>query len=145
MKYNFEKSYDQQKALEYLNKLIEDGSKATLTKLYPKRSISQNSYLHVLFTLWGNEFGYTLDEAKDLVKVELKYTYKKRLSYGAFNDEYDTGSFMVKTSEMDSKELTIFIDKFRNWSADTCGLYLPSSEEFLSEQIYFENQIEQSI
>ena len=141
MKYDLSKSYDRQKAREYLSKLIESESKVELKKIHPKRSLSQNSYLHVLFNLWGSEFGYTIDEAKDTVKDALGYT-DEAAKGNLLNQIIPFSRVSVhrkKTSEMDSKELTIFIDKFRDWSADTCGLYLPSSEEFLSEQIYFEN------
>ncbi|KKN74615.1 hypothetical protein LCGC14_0388170 [marine sediment metagenome] len=132
MKYDFSKgTYPQQKAQEYLSKLIKDGSKASLTKIHPKRSVSQNSYLHVLFSLWGKENGWYLEEAKLVVKRELGYTYTKR------NQE-----FADKTSKMDTAELTKFIDKFRIWSfADGC--YLPTADEYKEEQIYFDNQINQ--
>ena len=73
MKYDLSKSYDRKKALEYLKKLIEDGSKVSFTKIHPKRSVSQNSYLHVLFTLWGLEHGYFIEEAKQTVKFALGY------------------------------------------------------------------------
>lgn len=138
MKYELKKSYDQQKALEYLHKLIESESKCEVKKIHPKRSVSQNSYLHVLFTLWGNEWGYTIDEAKREVKYALGYTYRKIAHKEKVMDIGNAEQYR-KTSDMDSKELTIFIEKFRDWSAQTCGLYLPSSDEFLSEQIYFEN------
>lgn len=144
MKYDFSKgTYPKQKALEYLHKLIKDGSKASLTKIHPKRSTDQNSYLHVLFRLWGNNFGYTIDEAKQTIKGALHYTYLQKRLYGEFalSDEM----FYCKTSKMDSKELTIFIEKFRDWSAITCEFYLPSPAEYIEEQIYFDNQIENSI
>lgn len=145
MKFELKKTYDQQKAREYLNKLIESESKAEVKKMHSKRSTSQNSYLHVLFTLWGNETGYTIEEAKHTVKHALGYIYKVKLSEPNYTtglpNPFDMG-FVRKTSEMDSKELTIFIEKFRDWSAITCGFYLPSPEEFLEEQIYFENLIE---
>ena len=135
MKFELKKTYDQQKAMEYLNKLIKAESKCEVKKLHPKRSTSQNSYLHVLFALWSKEFGYTMDESKQTVKTELGYCY--RLTELKFTTE-----FYCKTSEMDSKELTIFIEKFRDWSADTCGLYLPSPDEYLLEQIHFDNLID---
>jgi len=138
MKYDLKKSYDQQKAQEYLSKLSESESKVSLTKIHPKRSLSQNSYLHVLFQLWGNEFGYTIDEAKTTIKAALGYSYIKEDSTHDFTpDQYVR--HLHKTSSMDSKELTIFIEKFRDWSAQTCDLYLPSPEEYMSEQIYFDN------
>ena len=140
MKYDLSKSYDKQKALEYLSKLTESESKASLTKIHPKRSVSQNAYLHVLFSLWGNNFGYTIDEAKHTVKVALEYVYINNGSTHDFIPE-TTVIYLHKTSTMDTKELTTFIEKFRDWSAQTCEFYLPSPEEYLSEQIYFDNQL----
>ena len=144
MKFELSKTYDQQKAMEYLNKLIKSESKCEVKKLHPKRSTSQNSYLHVLFTLWGKEFGYTMNEAKDTIKDALGYTYEADKGK-LFNQIIPFSRVSVhrkKTSEMDSKELTIFIEKFRDWSADTCGLYLPSPDEYLLEQIHFDNLID---
>ena len=132
MKYDLKKYYDQQKAQEYLSKLIESGSKASLTKIYPKRSISANNYLHVLFSIWGNHHGYTLDETKEIVKDELGYTYvKEGLKFNPVH--------YCRTSDMDSKELAEFTDKFRTWSVATCKYYLCSPEEYLLEQVYFDN------
>ena len=44
-----------------------------------------------------------------------------------------------KTSEMDSAELAEFTDKFRTWSQVTCNYYLCSPDEYMLEQIYFDN------
>ena len=131
MKYELSKTYDQQKALEYLNKLIKSESKCEVKKIHPKRSTSQNSYLHVLFAIWGKHFGYYMDESKQTVKYALEY-YK-------INDKGAT--VYAKTSEMDKAELAKFTDKFRTWSAIE-GCYLCSPEEYLLEQIHFDNLIE---
>ena len=132
MKYDLSKTYDQQKALEYLNKLIKSESKCEVKKIHPKRSTSQNSYLHVLFAIWGNHMGYTLDETKEIVKCELGYTYVKP------GLKYNTVHY-CRTSKMDSAELATFTDKFRTWSVDTCQYYLCSPDEYLLEQVYFDN------
>lgn len=120
------------KAKVYFDKLASDGAKIELKKISPPRSVNQNSYIHVLFTLWGNHFGYTVEEAKQVVKTELGYTYIKE---GIL--------FMVRTSGMDSKELTELIDKFRNWSAHQ-GCYLPTSEEYLLRHFDYTQEIERA-
>ena len=112
--------------VEFLKK---KGCIVELKEKRKKRSISQNNYLHVLFSLFGLNFGYSIEETKVLIKRELKYTYVK-------NDNL----FLKKTSKMDSKELTIFIEKFRNYS-NSNGLYLPSSEEYLFNFAEFDRQI----
>ncbi len=138
MKYNLKKEIDQQNARTYLDKLIETESKCELKKMHPRRSIPQNSFLHKLITIWGNEFGYFVNEAKDEIKRELGYTYKKEV-VSPVTGLVVAREFFKETSKMDSKELSIFIEKFRDWSSATCGLYLPSVNEYLQEQAYFEN------
>ena len=131
MKFELKKTYDQQKAMEYLNKLIKDESKCEVKKLHPKRSLDANRYIHVLFGIWGKEYGYFMDEAKQ--------TIKHALDYYTVNDK---GALIYdQTSKMSSSELAIFTDKFRDWSAIN-GLYLPTPKEFILEQIHFENLIE---
>lgn len=137
MKYDLKKTYDQQKAMEYLKKLIKSEAKCEVKKIHPKRSTSANSYLHVLFQIWGNHHGYTLDEAKQEIKDVLKYTYLKKCEYG--ESEGIVTKFYRKTSAMDSAELATFTDKFRTWSVDTCQYYLCSPDEYLLEQVYFDN------
>ena len=120
------------KARTYFDKLVKDASKIELRKIAKKRTVNQNSYVHVLFTLWGLHFGYTVDESKQVVKSELGYIY--------FKDEV---KFYKSTAGMDTKELTTFIDKFRNWSASE-GCYLPSSEEYLLRHFDYSQEIERA-
>lgn len=70
-------------------------------------------------------------------KEEVKY------ALGYYDQKEGGAVHYHQTSKMDSLELTIFIDKFRDWSNITGGLYLPTSEEYLQEQIYFDNETNQ--
>jgi len=96
---------------------MEQSLKIELKKIPKRRTLTQNAYLHVLFSLWGNEYGYSVEEAKIVVKRALKYTYERNGT-----------TFLMHTSEMDTKELSEFVDKFRNWSALN-GCYLPTANE----------------
>lgn len=129
MLYDTKKNTDKEKAKVRFNYLLEKEVVIELSEKRKKRSIQQNKYLHVLFSLFGIEFGYNLEEAKILIKRELKYFYKK-------NDII----FLQKTSKMNSKELTIFIEKFRNYSSVN-GLHLPSSEIYLLNYIDIDKEI----
>lgn len=124
---------DRQKAVTYFKKLLDEKAKIELKKIPEKRSISQNSYLHKLFTLWGSEYGLTTEEAKITVKRALGYVYQKG------GQEYFT-----QTSGMDKVELTEFIDKFRTWASHN-GCYLPSSDEYGLNYAYYEQQVERAI
>ncbi len=132
MKLNLSKSDEANKAEVYFAKLLSDGSKIELKKISPPRTIKMNSYVHVLFQLWGNHFGYSLDEAKQVVKRSLSYYYQKNNTL-----------FLRKTSEMNSRDLSEFIDRFRNWSASE-GCYLPTSEEYLLRHFDYSQEIERA-
>ena len=132
MKLNLSKSDEANKAEVYFAKLLSDGSKIELKKISPPRTIKMNSYVHVLFQLWGNHFGYSLDEAKQIVKRSLSYYYQKNNTL-----------FLRKTSEMNSRDLSEFIDRFRNWSASE-GCYLPTSEEYLLRHFDYSQEIERA-
>jgi len=121
-----------EKARIYFDKLIQDGSKIELKKIPEKRTLKQNRYVHVLFTLAGSNFGYSTEEMKITVKRILGYVYEKNGS-----------EYFVSTALMNTKEKTEFIDKFRNWSAHE-GYYLPSSDEMGNNWEYYAREIERA-
>lgn len=121
---------DKDKAIEYFESLIGGGFAIELKKIYPHRSNKQNRYLHALFALFGNHLGYNIEEIKTIVKRELGYIYEKNGT-----------KFLRHTSEMDTKTLSEFIDRFRNYSAHE-GLYLPTAEEFDENYIAMMKEVE---
>ena len=115
----------------YLEKIISEGGYYEIKRFKPKRTIQQNKYLHKLFQIFGNHFGYNVEEAKETVKKVLGYVYYKELRGKKL-------MFTKKTSEMNVVELGEFIDKFKILS-EQYGCPLPSPEEYLQHQIQFEN------
>jgi hypothetical protein len=130
MKYNLNLEQDRISAQVRLNKLKADTSTIEIVKVNPKRTIQQNKYIHVLFALFGIEFGYTLDESKTLLKRECSWmTYEKQGK-----------KFLRHTSTMQTDELTMFIEWIRTFSAQA-GLYLPTPLEYQEAMVYIDNQI----
>jgi len=130
MKYDLSKEVDRISVQVRLNKLKDTGAIVELKALKPQRTIQQNKYLHVLFALFGIEFGYTLDEAKTLLKRECSFmTYEK-----------NGKKFLRHTSKMQTDELTKFIDWFRTYSAQQ-GLCLLTSEEYKYNSVSIDNEI----
>lgn len=91
-----------------------------------KRSLNQNSYLHLILGWFGIELGYTLNEAKTIYKEQnsLIYFYEK------------TGKMFIRSSaDLDTGEMTRSIEKFRNYSSMEAGVYLPepNEQQFLQE------------
>jgi hypothetical protein len=117
MIYHLPKDTDKFKAA--FDKLIEYAGRVELKKLFPKRSLNQNNYLHLILSHFGIEFGYTLNEVKQIYKdvnSEI-YSYQK-------NEK----TFYRSSAEPDTKEMTQSIEKFRDYSAEN-GCYLPAPDE----------------
>lgn len=134
--YNLANPYDRQKFKEQCNLLVQKREYVELKRKTTKRSLAQNSYLHVLLGYFASEFGYTLDE----VKYDI---FKKLCNKDIFQRQRkNKRGFVVKyirsTTELDKAEMTLAIDRFRNYSASQCGLYLPEPHE--SEALFYAQQ-----
>lgn len=110
-----------------LDKLISEGKVFELTEKKPKRSLSQNAYLHVILAYFASETGNTLEWVK-------KEYYKKLVNPATFirtkEDRFmGTIKYLRSSSELDTSEVTLTIDRFRNWSAAQAGIYLPAPDE----------------
>lgn len=133
MKFDFKNDIDKNKAITRINYLIENGFKCELTQIREKRTNLQNKYIHVIFGLFGIEFGFTIDEAKTHLKRNCDFmVYTKGLD-----------RFLLKTSDLDTKGLTDFIEWIREYSAKQ-GCYLPTPEEYRENEIYFSNEIDKA-
>ncbi|WP_417444609.1 hypothetical protein [Joostella sp.] len=128
MIYNAKIQPEAEKAKERLNWLIEKEKTFELTVKNPKRSIPQNSYVHLLFSWFGLHFGYTLEEVKQEI-------YKKHVNAGLFYVEQVEGVVSIErwrsTADLNTAETTLAIDRFRDFSAQQ-GLYLPTPDDLVS-------------
>ena len=133
MKYDLTIAKDRHDFINRTSVLIHEGVKVELTKTRAKRSIKANAYLHVVFTLWAINYGDTLDEAKTDLKRDYGLTYIKP----------NGKKYLGKTSKMNTKELTTFIDWIRNRASKKGGFYIPTSEEYLINQFNIDKEIQQ--
>lgn len=125
MIYDLSKQIDVQRAQRRFETLLKEQTVITLTKK-AKRTLRQNSYLHLILGWFAIETGYTADETKQMYKRVNKDIY-----------EYDKEGipFIRSSSELSTEEMTLSIERWRNYSADKAGVYLPSANEqgFLQE------------
>lgn len=110
-----------------LEKLIKDGKVFELTEKKPKRSLSQNAYLHVLLGYFAAQTGNTLEWVK-------KEYYKKLVNPTTFirtkEDRFmGVVKYLRSSADLDTAEMTATIDRFRNWSVGEAGIYLPAPDE----------------
>lgn len=129
---NLKNDLDIKRAQAYLEKLIKDGSKVELKKIQEKRSINQNSYLHVCIQYVCQASGYTIEEAK----IQLKREFKKYFIY-----EVNGQKFLKSSRELDTVQMTEWIDWIRQMALDTLGTYIPTPEEYIQNQFEIERDL----
>lgn len=99
-----------------------------LTERKARRTLSQNAYLHAALSYFGLQFGYRAEEVKQWYFKEL---CNPEIFVRSAVDRV-TGAdrkILRSTADLDTEEMTIAIERFRNWAADKAGVYIPSPEE----------------
>lgn len=122
------KDFDRKKCREYVDYLMKRQVIVEVKERKRQRSLSQNSYAHLLMGYFASEFGMTLED----VKYEV---FKKRVNYEIFARERENKRgqkvvYMRSTTDLDTGEFTTAIERFRNFSASEAGLYLPAPNEY---------------
>ena len=132
MVYDTSNPLDKANFLLRAKKLAESGKIVELTEKKPRRSLPQNKYLHVLLAYFGTQTGNTLEWVK-------QQYYKKLVNPDLFirekEDKY-LGKIKVlrSSADLDTAEMSLSIDRFRNWSAQEAGIYIPSADEAILVQ-----------
>ena len=127
MRYDGSNELHAAQARARLEKLIRERKVFDLTEKKPQRSLSQNAYLHVILAYFACQYG----ETAEYVKREY---FKKLVNPATFiREREDRFLGMIKylrsSADLDRDEMTLCIDRFRNWSSAQAGIYLPSPDE----------------
>lgn len=106
--------------------LLKKGSVVEL-KECKVRSLRQNSFLHVALGYFAAQTGNTLEYVK-------QYYYKRLVNPDIFRRERDDkylGHIEVwrSSASLTQEEMSLSIDRFRNWSASEAGIYIPSPDD----------------
>ena len=141
MIYNLSSPLDKANFLLRAKKLAESGVIVDLTEKKPKRSLPQNKYLHVILAYFGTQTGNTLEWVK-------QQYYKKLVNPDLFirekEDKYLGRIKVLRSSaDLDMAEMSLSIDRFRNWSAQEAGVYIPAADEAILIQ-HMEIEIERN-
>ncbi len=106
------------------NKLI-DRQKTIELREITTRSLRQNNYLHLILTAFAIETGYSVECVKqNFFKMKCNENIFVQTVDGIFGTEITLRS----SASLTKAEMTIAIDRFRNWSANN-GYYLPEPNE----------------
>ena len=116
--------------------LIDRKSKVELSEKR-LRSSSQNKYLHAIINYFALQYG----ESPSYVKQNyFKLKCNKDLFFEHRNDPFVGYIEIVKSSaSLSSEDMSVAIDRFRDWAAKEAGIYIPSADEHnLVEQMEIE-------
>lgn len=125
--FNLSNPLDKANFLIRAKKLAESEVIVELTEKKPRRSLPQNKYLHVILAYFGTQTGNTLEWVK-------QQYYKKLVNPDLFirekEDKY-LGKIKVlrSSADLDTAEMSLSIERFRNWAAQEVGIYIPSADE----------------
>ncbi len=99
-----------------------------LTEKKPQRTLSQNAYLHAALGYFGLQVGYTIEEVKAWY---FKETCNPEMFVRTITDAVtgEKRKMLRSSSDLTTDEMTVAIERFRNWSADKAGIYIPSPDE----------------
>lgn len=126
MLYNTGSPLEKEQFLRRAEKLANSGKIVEMTEKKPQRTLKQNAYLWLILGYWATQTGYTKDEAEAIYKEVNKDIYYE--TKVVLDQEM---VYIRHTYELDTKEMTQTIEKFRNWSAmnDVYPVYIPAPDE----------------
>lgn len=139
MIFNLKNEYEVPKFKDYVNRLFREHAVVEVKKKLPNRTLAQNSYLHLLLGYFASEYGCSLEE------VKIDY-YKRTCNRDLFerktvNKKGKEVTYLRSSAELTTGEMTLSIERFRNFASSEAGIYLPSpnEREFL---IHIQQEIE---
>jgi len=114
-------------------KLAEGGKIVELTEKKPKRTLSQNAYCHLTISYFSSQYGCTLEWAK------AQY-FKKLVNPDLFIREKDDKflgkvKYLRSSADLDVTEMSLAIDRWRNWCSMEASIYIPNVDDYYSIQL----------
>ena len=133
MLYNPAKKIDIQNAYTKLKYYIDKGKIFELKVKRELKSANQNKYFHLIVGWFALEYG----EDAEYVKQEIikKIVCPEVFKYERINEKNGEIREAYKSfSSIDKEQTTYVIDKFRDYSAKTAGIYLPEPSDLVALQ-----------
>jgi hypothetical protein len=134
MKFDLAIPHESAQARVYFMRLLKSNSLVEIKRFSLQRTLKQNSYLYLLLSAFGEHFGYTLEEAKQIYKQEINpvlFMYQK--------GDY---VFWRSSADLTIEQMTESIESLRDYSESLdYPLPTPDNGPWLRQ---LENAIEQS-
>lgn len=127
MIYELKNSIEAKSFLAWAEKAAREGWVVESKRKFASRSISQNAYLHLILGWFASQYGCSMEEAKlDYFKKLVNPNLFAITKINRFGKQITT---YKSSKHLDSAQTTLAIERFRNWSAQEGGIYLPSPNE----------------
>jgi hypothetical protein len=94
-----------------------------------QRTLNQNAYCHVIISYFASQYGETESYVKDEYFKKLVNPQYFIISSGIDKFTHRERVKVKSTSDLTVEEMSVCIDRFRNWSAQEAGIYIPSADE----------------
>lgn len=141
MIYNTENPYEAEKCDKRYMQLRTKRAVIDMKEKRPRRSLNQNNYLHLIIGYFALEYGCSASE------VKVKY-YKEACNGDIFkvkrmNRRGQMVPYLRSSADLKTDEMSLSIERFRNWASAEVGIYLPAPHEadFL---LYIEQELERA-
>lgn len=138
MIFNLQNPYDIPKFQDYVRRLYARRGVIEVRDVRPRRTVPQNSYLHLLLGYFGTLYGCSLEEAKvDFYKRTCNCDIFQRTKVNKFGK---TVTYLRSSADLSVSEMTLSITRFRNWAASEAEIYLPDANT--GAMIYMQQAVE---
>jgi hypothetical protein len=133
MKYDLQNKVQLIKFQERLKILIEQEKFVELKIIHPVRSNQQNRYLHLILGYFASEYGETMEYVKEHFFKDVVNPLIFTIQYQNTVKGYMRPAWR-STATLTTLELTVAIERFRDYASKEAGIYLPepNEEEFLT-------------
>ena len=140
---DLKKPYERQKFRLILRNIYRKKAVVEIKEIHEKRSLNQNSYFHVLCTIFAlDQWGGGLDYAKDHFKINCPIHFVSIGGKLAYFDEENFTHYR-RTSKLNTKEMSVLTNWIRNYAAKH-GCYLPTPDEYRSKWWEYVQEIEKN-
>ncbi len=126
MVYDLNTEFDRKRFFTRVKQLLDNKKTVELTDA-SRRTYKQNNYLHTIIAYFALQCGMTKKEAKE--DIYKKMCNKELFVRKVFNRRLGMEVEVLRSSrELTAEEMSLSIERFRNWSAEQ-GIYLASPDE----------------
>lgn len=126
--YDLNTEIDRERYRRRADALLAKRALVELSEHKPRRTLSQNRYLHLLLGEFSMQTGNKLEYVK---RVYFKQECNVELFVRSYVDKITKKEVEVLRSsrDLDTGEMTTAIERFKNWAAEVAGIDLPDSED----------------